>query len=208
MHGIELLKKRNVLRYALTALRSNPSIMEFGASRDFGSTRLISDLALKTNSSVKLVDPNQKTLTNAKNSVKDELKLETFCSKGEDLEIEFFKDIGLFHLDGFDIVTSHPHKKTTLEDYRKNGIDLIKDGNVLSAESHLRISTKIVDASENNPCIIIFDDTWAYKGIWYGKGATAVPFLISQGFSLISKPSRNPFLFFKYKWGVALYRTY
>ena len=80
MHGIELLKKRNVLRYALTALRNNPSIMEFGASRDFGSTKLISDLALKTNSSVKLVDPNQETLTNAINSVEDELKLKTFCS--------------------------------------------------------------------------------------------------------------------------------
>ena len=207
MHGIELLNNTAVKRYCNLALRQNSSIMEFGASRDFGSTRLVSDLARETNSSVKLVDPNSKTLSDAENSVEDGLKLETFCVKGEDLDLENFKNVGLFHLDGFDIVTSHPHKKSTIEDYKKNGIDLLNDGNVLSAESHLKISQKIIQARENNPCVVIFDDTWAYKGIWYGKGATAVPLLISKGISLVSKPSRNPFLFFRYKWGIALYKT-
>lgn len=206
MHGIDLLKKKTILRYAMIALKFNPNIMEFGVSRDFGSTRLISDLAIKTNSSIKLVDPNQKNLLNAVNSVEDKLKLETYCSKGEDLQSEIFKNVGLFHLDGFDIVTSHSHKKSTIEDYKNNNIDLIKDGNVLSAESHFKISLKIIEVSKNYPCLIIFDDTWADNGIWYGKGATAVPKLISEGFSLISNASRNSFLLNRYKWGIALYK--
>jgi hypothetical protein len=205
MHAIELLKNKEVYRYSKLALESSPGIMEFGVSRDFGSTKLISDLAIETKSTIKLVDPNINTLEKAVLSLDLDISFERICKKGEDVDQEYFKNVGLFHLDGFDIVTSHKHKKSTVDSYADAGIELLKDGNVLSAISHYKIAEKILIINSNKNCVILIDDTWIQNGVWQGKGATTVPLLISNGFYLISKPSRNRILK-KYKWGVALFR--
>jgi hypothetical protein len=205
MHGIELLRNNDVYRYAKLALESSPGIMEFGVSRDYGSTKLISDLAITTNSTIKLVDPNKITLEEAALSVNKSISFETICEKGEDVDQDCFKNVGLFHLDGFDIITSHEHKQTTIDAYAHAGIDLLKDGNVHAAQSHYKIAEKVLVSNASKNCVILFDDTWVQNGVWQGKGATAVPMLISNGFFLISKPSRCRFLK-QYKWGVALYR--
>ncbi len=205
MHGIELLKSEKVYRHSKLALEESPGIMEFGVSRDYGSTKLISNLAIETCSRIKLVDPNKNSLTAAALSVDSSIPFEEICEKGEDVDQEHFENVGLFHLDGFDIVTSHKHKQSTIDAYASAGIDLIKDGNELSAKSHLKISEKILISNSNKKCLILFDDTWFQNGVWLGKGATAVPMLISNGFQLISKASRCRILK-QYKWGIALYR--
>lgn len=205
MHGIQLLNNEEVYRYSKLALQSSPGIMEFGVSRDYGSTKLISDLAIETNSSIKLVDPNRGTLDEAVSSVDSNISFEKICEKGEDVDQDYFNNVGLFHLDGFDIITSHKHKQSTIDAYAEAGIDLLKDGNVLAASSHYKIAEKILISNANKNCVVLFDDTWIYNGVWQGKGATAVPMLISNGFYLISKPSRCRILK-QYKWGVALYR--
>lgn len=208
MHGIQLLENnKDVVRYAKKALAQSSGIMEFGVSRDYGSTKIISDLAIETNSIIKLIDPNDGTLQKATSSVNDAISFETICAKGEDVDQEKFEGVGLFHLDGFDIVVSHKHKQSTIDAYADAGIDLLKDGNVLAATSHYEITKKIISSNISKPSLVIFDDTWMQGGVWFGKGATAVPLLINSGFSLISKPSRSKFFMKQFKWGVALYRS-
>ena len=207
MHGIQLLEhNKDVIRYAKKALVECPGIMEFGVSRDYGSTKIISDLAIETNSTIKLVDPNNDTLQKAVSSVNEDISFQTICAKGEDVDQNCFEGVGLFHLDGFDIVVSHKHKQSTIDAYTHAGIDLLRDGNVLAASSHYEITKKIISSNTTKPSLVIFDDTWMEGGVWHGKGATAVPLLINSGFSLISKPSRSKLFIKKFKWGVALYR--
>jgi len=83
-----------------------------------------------------------------------------------------------------------------IENYRARGTDL---NNANSAAVHLAQAQKVVEKVADR-CVIMFDDTWnihtgkTFEGLvkpgtdtegWYGKGATAVPWLLSQGWSVI-----------------------
>lgn len=207
MHGIELLtRSHEIRRRAQEALRARPGIMEFGVSRDYGSSSFLALLAQEQGARLKLVDPNAETLEKARQSLGDDFPCDAFEMPGEDVAQSDFLSVGVYHLDGFDIVTSHRHKQSTIAAYERIGLDLLRDGNVLSAKSHYLISEKIVNAADGAPTLVIFDDTWCTRGgIWMGKGATAVPYLIANGFVLVSSAQPPWWQPRKFKWGVALY---
>lgn len=210
MHGIQLLENNNsIVRFARRSLAKAPGIMEFGVSRDYGSSSVLAKFALECQSELVLVDPNEATLEQASKSIEDSIHHKVIHEKGEDVAVGDFANMGVFHLDGFDIVTAHKHKASTIEAYAKVGIDLLADGNVLAAQSHFQIAQKLVAANPEGPRIVLFDDTWcSYGGEWKGKGATAVPYLISNGFVPVS-PIAAPFWQLRrYKWGMALFRPH
>ncbi|MDB4219543.1 hypothetical protein N9782_04650 [Emcibacteraceae bacterium] len=207
MHGIELINFKDVKRAIDRSLSDTKlGILEFGVSRDFGSSSHLYDIHKKFNVPLGLCDPNKDTLDNIKLELKDEEGISFYYEKGEDLDDSYYKNIGLAHLDGFDIVTWHPHKQSTIDAYTSAGIDLLRDGNHFSALSHLQIAEKLLVNNPTGPMTILFDDTWWQKGIWKGKGATAIPYLLANGFRCISKPSTSFYEPRKYKWGVAFER--
>lgn len=85
-----------------------------------------------------------------------------------------------------------------IENYKKWGVDL---NNENSAAAHLQQAQLAITMADTN-CIILFDDTFKLEETtthtfvpyitpdmtgWYGKGATAVPWLIEQGWRLLPK---------------------
>lgn len=215
MHAIELLNNPAVEKYAEICLRKAPKIVEFGVSRDFGSTRILGSMARKYNAGLVLCDPSSTAIENiARDEEYKNLSVETFCMKGEDLNYDY-SDAGLFHLDGFDVITfhmtiaKHLRKKkfaAMVRNYAAQGIDIINYGNALSSMSHLKICRNIVDKTSMEEKLVLLDDTWCENGIWRGKGSTAVPFLIANGFFLCTRPTTPFWQPMKYKWGIALYR--
>ena len=85
-----------------------------------------------------------------------------------------------------------------IENYRQRGVELT---NANSAAAHLAQTQKVVDKAADR-CVILFDDTWdiatgrTFAGAvnpgtdvdgWYGKGATAVPWLLERGWRVLPK---------------------
>lgn len=209
MHGIQIvLKKINNYSYLF---KENMNIIEIGSSRDDGSTFYLSKLCLKYKMNLYTIDPDEKSNRNALDVFAKfdcPANLHAILEKGEVyLKNNAPKGIVLAYLDGFDIVTKHPHKQSTIDAYNKQGIDLLKDGNRISAEIHLETTKYIVENSVPQN-IICFDDTWCENGNWMGKGATAVPYLLENDYSLITPPSRKWYFRKKYNHGVALMKAY
>lgn len=207
MHGVQLIYNQD-LKFHIDKALSLPGskIAEFGVSRDYGSSSHLFELSAVSNSEMLLVDPNKETLDQVKVKL-GESRVKYFNEKGEDVGPEYLEGVTVAHLDGFDIVTAHKHKQSTIDAYQSIGIDLLKEGNYLSALSHFQITRNLLDG--NDPAsrmVIIFDDTWLERGLWMGKGATAIPYLLNKGFYCVTKPSAPCFQFKKYKWGVAFVR--
>ena len=65
----------------------------------------------------------------------------------------------------------------------------MKDGNRLSAEVHLE-TTKYIYENIVKGGVIAFDDTYFEKDEWFGKGKTAIPFLLENGYELVNNRER------------------
>lgn len=205
MHGITILLK-NIERIE-SLLVAGQTVIEIGSTRDVGSTYYLAQICQKYNLHLITVDPS---LTSYEDALKvfekfDYPHLQAVNQKGEEFLAEYNgNDICLAYLDGFDIVTDHPHKQSTVDAYAEQGIDLLKDGNRISAEVHLQATKDLV----RNACgdiILCFDDTWqGPDNVWMGKGATAVPFLLNIGAQLMTPASKKPEQAAQYDHGVVL----
>lgn len=207
MHGIELINFKDVkIAIERSLSETKLGILEFGVSRDYGSSSHLYELHKNFGVPLGLCDPNKDTLDKIQQELSHDKGVSFYAEKGEDLSDEGYKNTGLAHLDGFDIVHRHPHKQSTIDAYTSVGIDLLRDGNHLSALSHLLIAKKLLANNPTGPMTILFDDTWWENGRWMGKGATAIPYILANGFRCISNPSVPFYEPRKYKWGVAFER--
>jgi hypothetical protein len=211
VHGIELINNNSVVQHWLDyVLTQKLDIMEVGVSRDYGSSSHLVQLLSQYSVLLKLIDPNSDTLKAVEASMGQSDKKNSifyYPVPGEDLELKEFKNIGFAHLDGYDIITRHKHKESTIQAYASIGHNLLLEGNVRSSISHFLICKKLVSENIDSPMLIILDDTWLEKGVWMGKGATAIPFLIANGYALITNPSATGInRLRKYAWGVAFIR--
>jgi hypothetical protein len=111
--------------------------------------------------------------------------------------------IAFAYLDNFDYIPPGYEDAdwmvAMIENYRNQwGVELTNEN---SAAAHLAQTKKVVDKAADR-CVILFDDTWevatgrTFAGAvkpgtdnegWYGKGASAVPWLIKQGWRVLPK---------------------
>jgi hypothetical protein len=96
------------------------------------------------------------------------------------------KNISVLYLDNFDVIYNEKHKASLLTRignvYEKNNEQL---NNIRSAEVHLE---QLITAIEflNQDSYIIIDDTQLIDTNWWGKGAKVVPYLLENGYKIIS----------------------
>jgi len=103
-------------------------------------------------------------------------------AKGEDFIRTYPGDISAIYLDAFDYDHGN-HSQERKERYSQ--ILNLSITNANSAQMHLECAKSIVDRGEVE--IIAIDDTWRNMGMYLGKGAKAVPFLLSNSYSIVSK---------------------
>jgi hypothetical protein len=211
MHGISVILK--FISQILPYFSKDDYIVEIGSTRDTGSTGIFARICANHGLKFITVDPSSSSYADANKVLAkyDQTKQRRFIAvnaKGEEA-FKTFKPshpcIILAYLDGFDIVTDHPHKQSTIDAYTANGIDLLKDGNRISAEVHLETTRDLEPHIKPNG-FICFDDTWYQPdtSTWHGKGATAVPWLLNElSYSLVTSGhslEKTP----KYNHGVLL----
>ncbi len=204
MHGIKVLLKH--LPEIQSFLEKGKTVIEVGSTRDIGSTHYLADICTKNGMNLITIDPTESSYKSALDVLNkfNNPNLRAVNQTGEDyLRTYTENDICLAYLDGFDIVTEHPHKQSTIDAYKSVGIDLLKDGNRISAQVHLD-ATKSIYKNINKKAVLCFDDTWLENREWKGKGATAVPYLLKLGGKLISKASKPFWKKRKYNHGVLI----
>lgn len=204
MHGIKIFLKElpNIEEY----LEEGKTVIEIGSTRDIGSTYYLAKLCGEKKMNLITIDPSEDSYNSALEVLAkfNNPNLHAVKETGEGYLKDYDKnDICLAYLDGFDIITEHPHAQSTIDSYKEVGIDLIKDGNRLSAEVHLD-ATKSIFKNIKTRGALCFDDTWKEGDKWMGKGATAIPYLLENGGELISKPSKVWWKKRKYNHGVVV----
>ena len=196
MHGIDIIA--NMYPLLSIAFKTNNTIIEVGSSSEpKGSTSTLLDICLKHDLNFITIDPSDEACRNV-NQILGSKNLSTdrnYIVRNEPAEKCLYKynldDVALVYMDGFDVVSDHPHKQSTLDKYSAQGIDLLKDGNDISAQVHLEATYEIYNHVIDFG-FICFDDTWIENNRYMGKGAKAVPFLLQKGYMMIVPPSENP----------------
>ena len=137
---------------------------EIGSERKTGSTKALGKLARKDCVYFDTVDIDSTASLRAGITLHklQFLAWSTKCMDGKEyIADQAPESIAVFYLDAVDLEEKHSQKW------------------------HYEISrdaiNKIVPAG-----FMCFDDTWKYHGAWLGKGRIAVPFLLSQGWEIVS----------------------
>lgn len=180
----EVLKSSNI---------KNLTIIEVGSERDVGSTYHFAKLADKHKIGFTTIDPDQDSFDSAKkitNQHKSEV-IKAVNMTGEDfLEKYNENNILLAYLDGFDVVfPDSNHSQKRIDIYKKWGVDLLKDGNRISDEIHLKTTQFVFEKVIPNG-FIVFDDTYLDENGWFGKGKSSIPFLLENGYKIINSTER------------------
>jgi hypothetical protein len=167
-------------------------VLEIGMERGEGSTIFLNDFCKKNNLEFYSVDfdPNQLL------SVQSLDWVIPVTMTGEEFLLNHFKEknkkIFFAYLDNFDYIHDHIRGHQQIIDQQKRyklyGLDM-DDDNHSSNRAHL-LQTVLIDidfAAES--CFFLFDDTWRWRENekWYGKGALAVPYLLSKDYKIIEK---------------------
>lgn len=164
---------------------NNLSFVEIGSERGTGSSHRLAKLCKKNGWKFVTVDPDEGVSAGAKEIVKKiDAEFEAIKELGEVyLQNHSGKDIGVCYLDAFDIVTDWPHKQSSVETYKKRNVEITNEAAYkMHYDASVNVCTKIVHGG-----FVCFDDVWLDKSnVWQGKGKTAIPFLLSNGYKIVS----------------------
>lgn len=169
-------------------------VLEIGMERGEGSTAFFNDFCKKNNLEFYSVDfdPNPRLAIKTLDWVKP------VTMTGEEFLLNHFKDknekIFFAYLDNFDYIFEHirGHQQIIEQQSRYKKFNLeMDDNNHSSHKAHLLQAVLIDIDFAANPCFFLFDDTWEENEKWYGKGALAVPYLLSKDYKYIAKSSYN-----------------
>ena len=164
-------------------------IVEIGSCRESiktSSTKYFHDMSKKYGVNFYSIDFSEYCYELAKSLIGDKAIL----GKGEEKIKEIKEPISILYLDNFDIINDSKHEaslRTRIKKfgnaYKKNNVD-IDPTNLLSQETHLaQAQASLPKLSENG--VVIFDDTPKSGEGFGGKGALAVPWLVSQGLKIL-----------------------
>jgi hypothetical protein len=130
-------------------------------------------------------------------------KFHAWCGDPLELIKNIHEPISFAYLDNFDYIPPDSENEPWIYDMKQRYLDIygIELTNENSANVHLE-QTKMVHERSAEKSYIVFDDTWeistaqtfynmvlpenSFDG-WYGKGAKAIPWLLSNGWTLVEK---------------------
>lgn len=107
-----------------------------------------------------------------------------YTMKGEDFLEESSLNVGFAYLDNYDWIYAEIEGESWLDEqknrYRELGMKLNNDS---SRFVHFT-QARLLHPKTRRGALVVFDDTWSDGRGYHGKGATAVPFLLSQGWQV------------------------
>lgn len=171
----------------------NGTIVEIGSERGHGSTEILARFAKEHKLHFVTVDILEEVWKNVQKIL--EPIDETFiavCSKGEDYLKQFTpNNIVILYLDAFDITVKGNYHQPRVDEYAKEGLILSNEN---AWKMHLEACKHGYDKVRTGG-FIVFDDTWLdkkdpTKSTYHGKGKTAIPFLLDNGYKIYSTLSR------------------
>lgn len=191
--GHEMIIKHKSLIFK--NIKDGEYVIEIGSDRDAGSTYHIAKLADRYGLNFTTVDIDVNATTRAGKILgkinKDFKAVNDF---GEKFLREFTCPIRLVYLDAFDIPGDW-HSQKVIESYRDRNLQMtLENCHKMHYECAVSISVKMpvggfVCFDDVNPVDdqgnLIFDRVPPDYRKWSGKGATAIPFLIENGFEVI-----------------------
>ena len=197
IHGHELvIREENKILDNLAFVEGDKVIIEIGSQREAGSTLYFSNLAFNNSMSFVTVDLNPETTAAAKKIVKSKSSLfEAVNDYGEKYLDKFKGRIALLYLDAFDI-DGDWHSNDLRAWYKNKGSEL-NDENCwrMHLDCAVAVVNKIVPGGyivfddvnpvdENNK--LVFEPVTSNYALWSGKGKTAIPYLLKNGFEIVS----------------------
>lgn len=184
-HGHSLLLK--LIKQKKKFSRSGLRFLEIGASRENifgqGSTKLIAEFCENNQINFTSVDADKKNVENIKNDLSNFKYFKIIYDTGENFSKVNKDKLDILYLDAFDIETPNiPTER--IKFYRETFNKEIT--NHASAEMHKDVIVNLLNNLNNN-CLIVFDDTFIINEEFFGKGQSAIPILLKQGFKIIGK---------------------
>ena len=169
-------------------------VLEIGMERGEGSTKFFDEFCEKNSLDFYSVDFDPEPWS----SIQNLGWVTPVRMTGENFLLHHFKNeeqkIFFAYLDNFDYIFDHIRGHQQIIDqqkrYKEYGIDM-DENNHSCRKAHL-LQTVLIDvdfAAES--CFFLFDDTWKEGEKWGGKGALAVPYLLSKDYKLI-ETSKDP----------------
>lgn len=159
-------------------------LIEVGSERGSGSTFQLANWAKRNHFGFISVDADANNSSGASEIVK---KINPSFEAHHRLGEEFLGDyphnnIGVLYLDAFDLVTDWPHIQSTVDSYAKRNAEFTNEAAYkMHYDATINSYKKVVPGG-----FICFDDVWLdEQGNWQGKGKTAIPFLIDNGFKVV-----------------------
>jgi len=166
-------------------------IVEIGSVRESivdSSTKYFNDISKEYGVNFYSIDFSEYCYGLAKSLIGDK----AIFGKGEEQIKNIKEPISVLYLDNFDVINeNNPMHESSLRArikkfgnaYEKNNVD-IETTNILSQQTHLTQSQISLPKLSKNG-IVIFDDTPQLDDGFGGKGALAVPWLVSRGLKIL-----------------------
>lgn len=196
IHGHELvIQRQDEILAQINKHKGEKVIIEIGSQREAGSTLYFSKLALQNSLQFITVDLNKETTKAAEGIVKSvSSSFEAVNDFGEKYLSTVDREIALLYLDAFDI-DGDWHDGSLRNWYKEKGADL-NDENCW--KMHLECAEAVVDKiipggyiafDDVNPVDesgqLVLKPVSENYALWSGKGKTAIPYLLENGFKIV-----------------------
>lgn len=169
-------------------LAEHSYIIEVGSQREpqppdniANSTCFLDRLAQAHNLRFKTVDFSKESYELAKSYVGDKAVL----SDGAEFLRNFNQPISILYLDNFDVIYDEKHQQSLM---RRVGTAYDEHNEIITNERSAEVHLEQVEEALpllTKPSYICIDDTLERESGWWGKGAKAVPFLLSKGYDIV-----------------------
>lgn len=190
-HGHEFMVKELKKRADAGEDLSGKLLIEIGTTREelpgLGSTEILARLCRQYGMRMITVDMDEENTFRARRQMDGFGEMFTaVCSKGEDFLQGFSETVDFIYLDAFDF--EHPNHS----DKRKSKYEKVLGTTINNAachSMHLDCTVELVRLCSEQTTIV-FDDVWKEGDTWKGKGETAIPYLLKNGFR-VTEAGRN-----------------
>lgn len=165
------------------------NFIEVGSERGHGSTQNLAEFCKTLGFKFITVDATPSVTQNAKGILElIDPTFEAHNDLGEEFLKKYDSPIHVLYLDAFDLEHMSDRAvgsfvESTHGQYVDRGVELTNEN---CYKCHLQMAQNAIDKMAKNG-IIFFDDVYSDEPDWDGKGKTAIPFLLDNGFEIIER---------------------
>ena len=162
------------------------NFIEVGSERGSGSTKLLANMCNQLGYIFTTVDADPDVSQYANDIVKSINKeFKAVCGLGEEYIRDTPDEIHIAYLDAFDLenlrdTPRHEKCQSPRATYERRGVKITSEN---CFKMHLD-AVKFLDKKMPSGGLVVFDDVWN-DGLWRGKGETAIPWMLKNGFELV-----------------------